>query len=258
MTGELARLATVTWWSIRGSVRGLRMMGLVAFAAVPSVIVLALVSVRPAANALANAAEGLFASLTVPVVGMLIVLVISVGQFRNEIDAETLVYLSDRSVSRATVVVGKYLGAVGASLVLVVPAVLLPLGLAEWGGATPYSAQVPFVLIFASVLAVLGYAAFFLFLGLVSRSALIIGLIYGFLWEELLPLLPGEVPHLTLVYYLRSFLSGEFTTGPLAGYSSAVPIPFALAALLLVPVVFVSLGAGAFSLLETAPERESA
>lgn len=258
MTGELARLATVAWWSFRGSARGLRMLGLAAFAAVPSVIVLALVSVRPAADALANAAEGLFGSLTIPVVGMLIVLVISVGQFRNEIDAETLVYLSDRSVSRATVVVGKYLGTVGVSLVLVVPAVLLPLGLAELGGGTPYSAQVPLVLILAAFLAVLGYAAFFLFLGLVSRSALIIGLLYGFLWEELLPLLPGEVPHLTLVYYLRSFLSGEFATGPLGGYSSAVPVPIAVAALLAVPAVFLILASGAFSLLETAPERESA
>ena len=258
MRGELARWSTVAWWSFRGSLRGLRILGLAAFAAVPSLIVLALVSAHPSADALASGTEGLFELLTVPVVVMLLVLVISVAQFRNEIDAETLVYISDRSISRTSVVLGKYAGAVGASLVLALPAALVPLGLAELGGATPFPLEVPLVLAAAVVLAVLAYASFFVFLGLVSRDALIIGLLFGFLWEELLRLLPGELPRLTLSFYLRSFLSGELTTGPLAGYPSAVSVPLAVTALLAVPVVFLSFSAGAFSFLETAPERESA
>ncbi len=258
MTGELGRLGVVAGWSFRGSLRGLRTVGLGAFAAVPSLIVLALVSAHPGASTLADGTEGLFALLTLPVVVMLIVLVISVAQFRNEIDGETLVYLSDRSVSRTTIVLGKYLGAVGASLVLVVPATLAPLGIAVLGGASPYAIVVPAVLVLAAFLAVLAYAAFFLFLGLVSRDALVIGLVYGFLWEELLRLLPGEFPLLTLSFYLRSLLSGELSTGPLSGYPSAVTPPVAVIALLLVPVVFLGFGAGAFNLLETAPERESA
>jgi hypothetical protein len=57
------------------------------------------------------------------------------------------------------------------------------------------------------VLACLAYGAFFQLLGLASRSALLVGLIYGFLWEELLLLLPGQFPKLTVLYYLFTVTS---------------------------------------------------
>ncbi len=258
MSGELSRLGTIAALSFRGSLAGLRVVGLTAFAAIPSLIVLALVSARPPSGTLANAALGLFPSLTLPIVVMVIVLVISIAQFRNEIDNETLVYLSDRSVRRPTIVVGKYLGALGASLVLVVPASLLPLAIATVGGGTPYPAAVPAATAVAAALAAVAYVGFFLFLGLVSRSALVIGLLFGFLWEELLPLLPGHVPQLTLIYYLRSYLSGTLMSGPLSGYPTTTPATSAVAVLLAVAVAFVLAGAAVFRYLETAPERTSA
>ena len=172
-------------------------MGLATFAAIPSFLVLALISASVSGSTLANAAETLVGLLTVPIVVMVIVLVIAVAQFRNEIDNETLVYLSDRSATRPTIVRGKYRGAWGASLVLVLPAALLPLGLSTLAGGTPYDVTVPLVIAATAILASAAYVAFFLFLGLVSRAALIIGLLFGFLWEELLPLLSGDAPRLT-------------------------------------------------------------
>lgn len=258
MTGEVARLLAVTSLSFRGSLRGLRALGLAAFAAIPSLIVLSLVFAHPSANALANAGEGLFALLTLPIIIMVVVLVLAVAQFRNEIDAETLVYLSDRSVARSTIVAGKYLGALGGSLVLVLPAALVPLGIALLGGGTPYADAVPAVVAAAAILAAAVYVGFFLLLGLVSRLALFIGLLFGFLWEELLPLLPGDVPRLTLVYYLESFLSGSLSSGPLSGFSTSVSSPVAVTALLSVTVLCLVAAVVAFRHLETSPERESA
>jgi ABC-2 type transport system permease protein len=257
VTGEVTRLGAVTWLSLRGSLRGARLIGLAAFALVPSLIVVAVASTHPAASTLSNAAEGLFGQLTLPIVTMVIVLVLAVGQFRNEIDNETLLYLSDRSITRPMIVVGKYLGALAAALALVVPATLVPLAIAVLGGGSMYSLEVPVTLAGAAILAAVAYSGFFLFLGLVSRSALLIGLLYGFLWEELVPLLPGSAPRLTLVFYLRNFLSTELTTGPLSGY----PAPLSSAGSVLVPVglaiAFLVLGSIAFRYLETAPERES-
>lgn len=258
MMGELSRLTAVATLSFRGSLRGLRTIGLAVFAAIPSFLVLALVSASISGETLANAAETLVGVLAFPIVGMVIVLMIAVAQFRNEIDNETLVYLSDRSAARPTLVLGKYLGAWGASLVLVLPAALVPLGISTVAGGTPYAANVPVVLAVTVLLASAVYVAFFLFLGLVSRSALIIGLLFGFLWEELLLTLPGEAPRLTLVYYLNSFLSGELTTGPLSGYPTVVPVPLAVAVLVSVTVFFLVLAALAFRYLETAPDRASA
>ncbi len=93
----------------------------------------------------------------------------------------------------------------------------------------------------------------FLFLGLVGRAALLIGILYGFLWEELVPLLPRSAPRLTLVFYLRNFLSTELTRGPFPGY----PAPFTATGSVLVPIalaaVFVVLGSLAFQYIRDAP-----
>jgi ABC-2 type transport system permease protein len=255
---EFARLSAITTLAVRGSLGGLRALGLAAFAAIPSLIALAVVSAHPAPHALSDSVEGLVSSLTLPIVVMVIVLVIAVGQFRNEIDAETLVYLSDRSVARSTIVAGKYLGAVAVSLLFVVPAALVPLAIAVWGGGTPYPSTAPVAVAAATALAVAVYVGFFLLLGLVSRYALLIGLLYGFVWEELVPFLPGDAPRLTVVFYLRSFLARALSSGPLSGYSHAVSEAAAVATLLVVTLVLVGAAAVLFRTIETAPERESA
>jgi len=258
MTGELGRLGTVTWLSFRSGLQGLRAVGLAAFALFPTAIVAAIASAHPAAGTLSNAALDLFSLLTLPIVAMVILLVLAVAQFRTEIDSETLVYLSDRSIARPTVVAGKYLGAAGSALVFVVPAGVLPLAVAILGGGTAYAAAVPGAVAEAAVLATIAYTGFFLFLGLVTRSALLVGLLFGFLWEELLPLLPGDVPRITVIFYLRSYLSGSIASGPLSGYSGAVATGAAVAVLVLVPVAFLVLASLVFRYFETAPEKESA
>jgi ABC-2 type transport system permease protein len=255
MNGEVSRLGTVTWLSFRGTLRRGRLVGLAGFALVPTVIVGAIALTHPVAASLSSSAESLFALLTLPIVVMVIVLVLSVGQFRADIDTETLVYLTDRSVNRATIVVGKYLGSLTAALILVVPAAVLPLAVAALAGGIPYPIVVPAAVISAAILATVAYGGFFLFLGLVSRSALLIGLLYGFLWEELLPLLPGDVPRFTVIFYLRSFLSWEVPTGPLSGFSKVVSLAASLGTPIGLGVACVVLGSIVLGHLETAPER---
>jgi ABC-2 type transport system permease protein len=258
VSGELGRLGTVAWLSFRSGLQGIRAVGLAAFALLPTAIVAAIASARPAAGTLSDSALSLFTLLTLPIVAMVILLVLAVAQFRTEIDSETLVFLSDRSIGRPTLVVGKYLGAVGASLAFVLPAALLPLAVAVLGGGTAYDAGVPSAVAAAAVLATVAYAGFFLFLGLATRSALLVGLLFGFLWEELLPLLPGEVPQFTVIFYLRSFLSGMITSGPLSGYHGSVATGASVTVLVLVSVAFVVFASVVFRYLETAPEKESA
>jgi ABC-2 type transport system permease protein len=255
MNGEVTRLGTVAWLSFRGSLRGGRLVGLAGFALVPAVIVGAIAFTHPVAASLSSTAEDLFALLTLPIIVMVIVLVLSVGQFRNEIDSETLVYLTDRSVKRVTIVVGKYLGALTAALVLVIPATILPLAIASLAGGISYPIDVPATATGAAILAAVAYGGFFLFLGLISRSALLIGLLYGFLWEELLPLLPGDVPRFTVIFYLRSFLSWELSSGPLSGFSKVVSLAASVAMPVGLGAASVVLGAVVLGYLETAPER---
>jgi ABC-2 type transport system permease protein len=256
--GQFSRMLAVSAVSFQGAFRGLRTIGLVFFALVPTFILLALTTAHPSTLGMENAAEGLLAVLTLPIVVMIVVLVLAVAQFRNEIDSETLVYLTDRSVRRSTLVAGKFFGAWAASLVLVVPAALLPLTVAAAYGATPSTAAVPWVVAVATALSTGVYVGFFLFLGLVSRSALVVGLIFGFIWEELLLLLPGSVPLLTVSYYARAFLSGEITSGPLSTFPTGVSVATAAAVLVGVAVFFLAASMWALGSIETAPERVSA
>jgi ABC-2 type transport system permease protein len=258
MAGEFSRLAVVLALSFRSSLRGLRLVGLAAFAAVPTVLLAVIASARASPSSLEDAAEVFVGRLTLPVVIMVIVLVIAVAQFRNEIDSETLVYLSDRSVDRSTLVFGKFLGAWGASLLLALPAALLPFAVVSSAGGGPSSDTLLPVVASAVLLATAAYVGFFLFLGLVSRSALFIGLLFGFLWEELFLLLPGDAPRLTLSFYFRSFLSGAISTGPLSGFSGAIPDGLAAMTLIAVTVAFLCFAIVAFRFLETAPEQGSA
>ncbi|HYB77113.1 MAG TPA: hypothetical protein VEE83_00330 [Thermoplasmata archaeon] len=258
MTGELSRMLVVLSLSFRSSLRGLRLVGLAAFAAVPTVLVGAVASTGASPALLESASELFVGVLTLPVVIMVIVLVIAVAQFRNEIDAETLVYLSDRSVARGAVVFGKFFGAWGASLVLALPAALLPFVVVSAAGGGPSSNVVVPTIAASVVFATAAYVGFFLFLGLVSRSALFVGLLFGFLWEELLLLLPGDAPRLTLAFYFRSFLSGGISSGPLSNFPSAIPGTLAAVTLFSVTVAFLVFAVVAFQSLETAPDRGTA
>ncbi|HYB79678.1 MAG TPA: hypothetical protein VEG66_07985 [Thermoplasmata archaeon] len=258
MTGRWGPLGTVAWLSFRGGLQGLRAVGLATFAVLPTLIVAAIAASHPSADVLADSALDLLALLVLPIVAMVILLVLAVAQFRTEIDQETLVYLSDRSVGRSTLVVGKYVGSVAAALAFVLPAALLPLAAAILGGGTSYAANVTGAVAASAVLATLAYAGVFLFLGLATRSALLVGLLFGFLWEELLPLLPGEVPRFTVIFYLRSFLSDTVASGPLSGYPAAMAAGSSVVVLVLVALVFVALASVAFRYLETAPEKETA
>lgn len=77
---------------------------------------------------------------------------------------------------------------------------------------------------------------------LTSRSALLLGLLFGFLWEELLPPLPGDVPRFTMIFYLRPPLSGELSTGPRSGFPKVVLLGATLVVFIGIGAVFVILG----------------
>src|SRR3989442_13181125 len=43
---------------------------------------------------------------------------------------------------------------------------------------------------------------------------------FGFVWEGVVGSIPGDVPKLSVIYYLRSILQGQIGTGPLHDFGS--------------------------------------
>lgn len=125
-------------------------------------------------------ATGLLGTLVVSAVLPLVALVFGTVVLGAEIDEGTAIYLLARPISRARIILSKLLVAWLATVVVVVPAAALAGVIALEGNDR--EAIVPAFAI-ALVAGALAYSCLFIFLSLVTSRALIVGLLYVFIWE---------------------------------------------------------------------------
>jgi ABC-2 type transport system permease protein len=234
-SGALSRTVVVAWVTCRGAFSGAGGLGLIGAASLYPILIAAIAASHFPGLDLLNTAELLFSALFLPVVLLLVSLVLGVGLFRGELEEDTLVYPMSRTVPRPALVAGKFLGLVTAALVTLLPSAILGAGLAAalTDGPTRGSPGLAEALVLLTILGVAAYGSYFLLLGLLTRQALVIGLLYGFLWETFISLIPGPIRHLTIIYYLRGVGARLVGTGALSDGPSDVTVLGASAGLLL-------------------------
>jgi len=125
----------------------------------------------------------------------------------EEVENRTLSYLITRPIPKPAVVLGKF--AAYAALMFVLVAVSL--GLSYFIMNAAHLADPALYLTFLRYLGVLGlgilaYGAFFTFLGTVLKRAIIVGLVFGFGWENVIQYFPGSTQRFSIVHYLKSLL----------------------------------------------------
>lgn len=128
-------------------------------------------------------AAGFGLSTMVPLVSLLA----GTGALGPEIDDGSIAYLLSKPISRHVIVLSKLVVAVGVSLVLgAVPVVLAgALTARSPGMLTPAMAL-------AAAVAVAAYCALFLLLSVLTRNAVMIGLLYAVVWETTVAnIIPG-------------------------------------------------------------------
>ncbi len=231
-------LAQVTFES---TVRSWRGLGLALLSFFPAVVVAGLYLAGTRGEDLVMDYETLAVRLFLPLVLLLVSLMLAVPLFRDEIDEQSIGYLITRTVGKPAIVLGKYVGYVGLASLLLLPSCLVAYGLAAAGAGSEggmLSGVLPALLV-STFLGILAYGAFYLFLGLATRRALLVGLVYAFLWEFLIGSLPGSAPDLSVMHYLLTIPRLWTTSGPLASYPStltlaqAVGVPLGVACALL-------------------------
>ena len=179
----------------------------------------------------------LFQVLMVPlflqVVLIFVTLVSATALIREEIEDNTLPYLLTRPISKPAVVGAKYAGYLAAVLILLVPPVVGAYGITEAyeGVALSTDADVLAGFLATTVLGSAAYGALFLFISVIVRKPLAVGLLIGFVWESIAGAIPGNLPKLSLIHYLRSILKGTIEVGPLSGFVTDVSAPLAVAVL---------------------------
>ncbi|OGD25853.1 MAG: hypothetical protein A2V57_06515 [Candidatus Aminicenantes bacterium RBG_19FT_COMBO_65_30] len=125
----------------------------------------------------------------------------------EEVENRTLSYLITRPLPKPAIVLGKY--AAYALLMFAMVAVSLTLSFFVMNAAR--LREPALYLTFLSYLGVLGlgilaYTAFFTFLGTVLKRAILVGLVFGFGWENVIQYFPGSTQRFSIVHYLKSLL----------------------------------------------------
>src|SRR2546428_6633808 len=218
---ELRRAAVVAVLTVRYLLTTRRAIVTALLAMIPLIVVLSLAAARVQSYGVV-----LFQILMVPLFLQVVLIFVTIVQagllIRKEIDDDTLPYLLTRPISKPAVVLYKYLGYVVAMFVLLVPPLVVAYGVTEAYAGSSFGADLDVLGAFlaVTVLGGLAYGALFTLLSVATRRPLFVGLMFGFVWEGVVGSIPGDVPKLSVIYYIRSVLQGQIGTGPLHDFGS--------------------------------------
>lgn len=189
--------------------------------------------------------------LVVQAIVPLVAVILGSAVVAEEVEDRTISYLLARPIPRPAILLGRWL----ASLILVsvllaacawlVVAILAPLTAGDPENAVPAGYRRRLVLVV--VLGGFAYTAIFAAVGAWLKRAILVGLGYTFAVEGFLANLPGSNQALTVQYYLKSYLMGDYPqlveryTGWFVNAELADP-GAAMQRLLIVGVVFLALG----------------
>src|SRR5215213_6153365 len=171
--------------------------------------------------------------------------------FRGEMVDRSLHYYFLSAVRREVLVVGKYISGLVTSIVLFTTTTVVAMLLLYFPHV--YSQSVRYftegrglsqLLTYAGVtiLACVGYGAFFLVVGLFIRNPIIPALLlYG--WEWLNFLLPPLLKKVSVIHYLNSLVPVPISEGPFAVVADPTPAWIAIPSMLIVTIIVLILAA---------------
>lgn len=197
--------------------------------AIPAVVVALAVVVRALAGrgvGYEHIVVGLGLGLVVPLVALLATSAV----LGPEIDDGSIVYLLAKPVSRQVVATSKLTVALGATVVFGAVPVLVAALASDWTNLAAAGAWLA-----ASVLASAAYVALFLALASLTRHAVVVGLLFVFLWEGLLGNLLSGVRWLSVGAWGRQLAATLDDTLPLA--TKGVGTTYAVVATVVVVLV---------------------
>jgi hypothetical protein len=165
--------------------------------------------------------------------------------FRGDIVDRSLHFYFLSSVRREVLVVGKYLSGLVTSIVLFTAATVICMLLLYFPHFPSESSRffvdgagLGHLLTYAgiTILACIGYGAFFLVVGLFIRNPIIPAIVlYG--WEWLNFLLPPLLKKVSVIHYLHSLTPIPVYEGPFAVYAEPTPAWIAIPSLIVVTVI---------------------
>jgi ABC-2 type transport system permease protein len=195
-------IAMLTWRAMVGRRRALLLLAL------PFVLLALAAGLRLTGVADVESARGVLDGYALGVLAPLLGLIIGTGVINPEIDDGSIVYLLTKPVSRLTTVLTKLAIAAGCiALFAALPTLIAGLIMVgnDEGLALGYTV--------GALIGGIVYCAVFLLLGVVSRYAVVIGLIYILLWETFIASLVPGARTLSVKQWAISVASAVATDG---------------------------------------------
>jgi ABC-type transport system involved in multi-copper enzyme maturation permease subunit len=172
----------------------------------------------------------------------------------EELEGRTLPYLITRPLSKSGIFIGKYAAYVALMFLMVTGSLCLSFFIMNSHRLRDAGLYLTF-LRYAGVLGlgILAYTAFFAFLGTFLKRAILVGLLFGFGWENVIQYFPGSTQKFSIVHYLKSVLprraaAGKFSLLLFRLEPSAPAI--AIVSLVLIAAAFVALACWIFRMKE--------
>jgi ABC-2 type transport system permease protein len=172
----ITAIGTVTLRALLGRRRAL----LVGLLALLPVAIAALIRIAGGRSDIVEILDTLVVRTTLP----LIALIIGTAAVGSEIEDGTLVYTLVKPVDRWRIALAKTLVAIGLTVVMLIPPILVAAVLMAGFGGDTLTTALGFAV--AATAGAAAYAAAFTTLGIVTSRALLIGLAYTLLWEGVL------------------------------------------------------------------------
>ena len=143
----------------------------------------------------------LYLRFIVPVLGVFY----GTSLIADEVEDRTITYLFTRPITRGSVVLGKYLAYLAATILVVLPSVMAVYFLVVPIGSGTLAASFPALLKDLGLigLGLAAYGALFAWVGAQFKYPLVAGLVFAFGWEQGILLVPGYLKRLTIAYYIQ-------------------------------------------------------
>lgn len=125
----------------------------------------------------------------------------------EEVEGQTLTYLTTRPIPKSAMVLGKYSAYTTLVILMMSVGVLLSfliLNVNRLGNFSLYKILLRDVVVLG--LGIICYTSFFTFIGTFLKKSIIVGLVFSFGWESVIQYFPGSTQRFSIVHYLKSLL----------------------------------------------------
>jgi len=135
----------------------------------------------------------------------------------EETEGRTLPYLITRPLSKPAIFLGKYAANVILMIIRVWTSLFLSFFIMNGHRLRDPVLYLTFLRYAGALgLGILAYTAFFAFLGTFLKRAILVGLLFGFGWENVIQYFPGSTQKFSLVHYMKSLMPRRPSGGPLS------------------------------------------